>query len=213
MKIHDISLTISSDLAVWPGDPKPRLERVAKLEEGANHNGSHLGEISVHMGTHVDAPFHFLQDGATVESLPLGVMMGLAQVIDLPDVDVINLEALTSAGIQKGIERVLFKTRNSTYWANHETEFQPGFVGIGADGAEFLVWQGIKLVGLDYLSIAPYHKSTETHQTLLKHSVVILEGLDLSQVSAGIYWLNCLPLKLAGSDGAPARAVLIEEDY
>lgn len=211
MKIYDISLTISPDLVVWPGDPKIELERVAKIEEGANHNGSQMGRISVHMGTHVDAPFHFVPEGTTVETLPLDILIGSAQVVELPDAKEINVEALTGAGIQKGVERVLFKTRNSTFWAKQLPDFQPDFVGVTADGAEFLVWQGIKLVGLDYLSIAPYHRSKETHQILLKHDVVVVEGLNLSEVPAGTYQLCCLPLKLKGSDGAPARAVLIQE--
>jgi arylformamidase len=211
MKIYDISLTDSPDLVVWPGDPKIVLERVSKIEDGANHNGSRL-EMSVHSGTHVDAPFHFLEDGTTVESLPLDVLMGPVQVVEIPDADEINIEALTYAGIKPGTTRVLFKTRNSTYWANQDTQFETSFVGVAADGAEYLVWQGIKLVGLDYLSISPYHKSRETHQTLLKHGVVIVEGLDLSNVPAGFYQLYCLPVKLKGSDGAPARAVLVSEE-
>lgn len=210
MTIHDISLTITPDLVVWPGDPRVNLERVAKIEEGANHNGSQIGPVSVHIGTHVDAPFHFVPGGSTVESLPLDILIGPCQVVDLPDAKVIDAETLVYAGIEKGATRVLFKTRNSTFWSEKRPTFQEDFVGISADGAEFLVWQGIKLVGLDYLSIAPYHKSKETHQILLQHGMVVVEGLDLSGIKPGNYDLICLPWKLAGSDGAPARAVLVD---
>ena len=211
MRIHDISLTVTPKLPTWPGDPKVELERVEKIEDGANANVSRMS-IGVHTGTHVDAPFHFLADGASIETLPLEVLFGAVQVIELAsDVDLITAEVLQSASLIQGVTRVLFKTRNSQYWARGKTEFQTGFVGISADGAEFLVKQGIQLVGIDYLSIAPYKQSKPTHQILLRAKIVVLEGVDLSQIKAGVYQLACLPLKLGGSDGAPARTVLIEQ--
>ena len=211
MRIHDISLTVTPKLPTWPGDPKVELERVEKIEDGANANVSRMS-IGVHTGTHVDAPFHFLADGASIETLPLEVLFGAVQVIELAsDVDLITAEVLQSASLIQGVTRVLFKTRNSQYWARGKTEFQTGFVGISADGAEFLVKQGIQLVGIDYLSIAPYKQSKPTHQILLRAKIVVLEGVDLSQIKAGVYQLVCLPLKLGGSDGAPARTVLIEQ--
>jgi arylformamidase len=117
---------------------------------------------------------------------------------------------LRGAGIQAGIERVLLKTRNSQIWARGETSFQTEFVAVSPDGAEYLVEHGVRLIGVDYLSVAPFRQSTPTHQVLLGASVVILEGADLSQVPAGNYELCCLPLKLGGSDGAPTRAILIQ---
>ena len=211
MRIHDISLTVTPKLPTWPGDPKVDLERVEKIEDGANANVSRMS-IGVHTGTHVDAPFHFLADGTSIETLPLEVLFGAVQVIELgSDVDLITAEVIQSASLIQGVTRVLFKTRNSQYWARGETEFQTGFVGISADGAEFLVKQGIQLVGIDYLSIAPYKQSKPTHQILLQAKIVVLEGVDLSQIKAGVYQLACLPLKLGGSDGAPARTVLIEQ--
>ena len=211
MIIHDISLTVTPKLPTWPGDPKVELERVEKIEDGANANVSRLA-IGVHTGTHVDAPFHFLSDGTTIETLPLDVLIGTVQVVDLGDAaDLITADVLKSADLIHGVTRVLFKTRNSQFWARGETEFQTGFVGISADGAEFLVKQGIQLVGIDYLSIAPFKQSKPTHQILLNAKIVVLEGVNLSQVKAGVYQLVCLPLKLGGSDGAPARTVLIQQ--
>jgi arylformamidase len=211
MRIHDISVTITPQLPTWPGDPAIELERVEKIEDGANANVSRMS-LGAHTGTHVDAPFHFLEDGTTVETLPLDVLFGSVQVIELADqIDVITADVIQSAGLLPGVTRVLFKTRNSKIWARGETEFQTDFVGITADGAEYLVQKGIQLVGIDYLSIAPYKNSRPTHQILLKAKVIIIEGVDLSQVRAGVYQLACLPLKLGGADGAPARTVLLEQ--
>lgn len=208
MRIYDISLTVSPDLPIWPGDPNAVIERVEKLEEGSNANVSRI-EMGVHTGTHVDAPFHFLQDGATAESMSLKVLTGRAYVLALPDVDVIDAAALQAAEIPPRTRRLLFKTRNSQYWAEGANGFQTDFVGISADGAQYLVDRGVKLVGVDYLSVAPYKESRPTHEILLEAGAVVVEGLDLSRVSQGRYTLYCLPLKLAGSDGAPARAILI----
>jgi arylformamidase len=211
MRIHDISVTITPQLPTWPGDPAIELERVEKIEDGANANVSRMS-LGAHTGTHVDAPFHFLEDGTTVETLPLDVLFGSVQVIELADqIDVITADVIQSASLLPGVTRVLFKTRNSKIWARGETEFQTDFVGITADGAEYLVQKGIQLVGIDYLSIAPYKNSRPTHQILLKAKVIIIEGVDLSQVRAGVYQLACLPLKLGGADGAPARTVLLEQ--
>ncbi len=212
MKIYDITLTVTPEMVVWPGDEPVMLERIAKIEEGSNHNGSHMA-MGVHTGTHVDSPFHFLANGYGVDQLPLEALIGPCQVVELPDeVDVINVEALVGAGIKPGMTRVLFKTRNSKIWTRNEKTFQEDFVAVAADGAEYLVWQGVKLIGVDYLSMAPFKNSRETHQILLSHDVVLLEGVDLSQVPAGEYELVCLPMKLGGSDGAPARTVLIDRN-
>lgn len=208
MRTYDISLTISPQLPTWPGDPSIVLERVEKIENGSNSNVSRL-DMGVHTGTHVDAPYHFLPDGKTVEQLNLNMLTGRAYVLYLPEVDVITAAVLDAAQIPPRTRRVLFKTRNSGYWKDVSAGFHTDFVGLSADGAEYLIKRGVKLVGVDYLSVAPYHHSRPTHEILLSAGVVILEGLDLSQVSQGRYTLYCLPLKLAGSDGAPARAILI----
>ena len=209
MKIYDITLPISPAMPVWPGDPPVVLERVSSMDAGAHDNVSRLG-CSVHTGTHVDAPHHFLNDHRTVDALSLDVLTGPAQVIQIPeDVDLITADILEKAAVPSGTSRLLLKTRNSRLWEHREKEFVKDFVGISVDGAEWLVRTGLKLVGIDYLSIAPYKHSLPTHQVLLKPGIVILEGVDLSAVSPGIYNLYCLPLKLVGSDGAPARAILI----
>lgn len=210
MRIHDVSLTVSQNLVTWPGDPSIELERVEKIEEGANANVSRV-TMGVHTGTHVDAPFHFVAGGTTIETLPLDVLVGAVQVVDLGDqVDVITKEVLQKAHLIHDVTRILFKTRNSQIWARGEKAFQPEFVGIDASGAEYLVQLGIQLVGIDYLSVAPYKQSKPTHQILLNAKIVIIEGLDLSAIQAGVYELVCLPIKLSGSDGAPARTILIE---
>jgi len=208
MRTYDISLTISPNLPTWPGDPSVVLERVEKIEDGSNANVSRI-DMGVHTGTHVDAPYHFIQNGKTVECMNLNLLTGRAYVLHLPDVDTITASVLERSQIPPRTRRVLFKTRNSTYWKNQENQFQTDFVGLSADGADYLIRRGVKLVGVDYLSVAPFHQSRPTHEILLSVGIVILEGLDLSGVTQGRYTLYCLPLKLAGSDGAPARAILI----
>jgi arylformamidase len=210
MEIYDISLPIGPDLPVWPGDPPISLERVSSIDAGAQANVSRLA-LSVHAGTHVDAPDHFLNDGRTVESLSLEVLTGPALVVHIPDeVKVITPRVLDRAGIPSRTERVLFKTRNSSLWARGEKTFDVSFVALSPEAAGWIVQHGVKLVGVDYLSAAPYDESVPTHRALLQAGVVILEGLDLSPVTPGSYNLYCLPLKLTGSDGAPARAILVK---
>jgi arylformamidase len=210
MIIHDISLPISPSLPVWPGDPAIVLEQVSSMDAGAHDNVSRLS-CSVHTGTHVDAPHHFLNDHRTVESLPLDILVGPARLVQISeDVDVVSAAILEKAGIPSGTERLLLKTRNSQLWEREEKNFLTGFVGISADGADWLVQHQMKLIGVDYLSVAPYKQSIPTHRTLLGVGMVIVEGLDLSAVQPGAYQLYCLPIKLVGSDGAPARAILVE---
>lgn len=209
MPIYDISLTISPSLPVWPGDPPVKMPLTESMEAGAEYNLTRL-DISAHTGTHVDAPHHFLNDGRTVETLALDVLTGPCYVVQLPDdVDEISAEVLERIPLAAGTTRILFGTRNSKLWAQGETRFQENFVAISEDGAEWLVERGIKLVGVDYLSVAPYSDSVPTHRVLLQAGVVALEGINLSQVPRGFYNLYCLPLKLAGADGAPARAILV----
>jgi arylformamidase len=210
MKIIDISLTITPGMPVWPGDDKVTLERRSKIEDGANANVSFFA-ASAHTGTHVDAPYHFLPEGKTVENLPLDALIGPVQVVQVPRNElVINDKLIENLKIEPVVERVLFKTTNSELWGHPEDPFNTHFIGIDESGARWLVDRKIKLVGIDYLSISPYKKSRPTHEVLLGAGLVIVEGLNLSDVSVGKYMLYCLPLKLKGADGAPARAVLIE---
>ena len=210
MRIYDISVPVSPDLPVWPGDPQVSIERVAKIEEGANANVSRIS-MGAHTGTHVDAPYHFLNNGVTAEHLPLDLLTGPAYVLELPGVDVITSSELRAANIPSGTTRLLIRTVNSGYWKESGSTFQTGFTGINSDGAKFLVDFGVKLIGMDYLSVAPYKQSRPTHEVLLKAGVVIVEGLNLTEIPQGHYTLYCLPLKLAGCDGAPARAILVSE--
>lgn len=210
MKIYDISLPISSSLPVWPGDPPVTLEQIESIETGAIANVTRL-TASVHSGTHVDAPHHFLNDGRTVEQLPLEILTGPCYVVQLPDgVEAITAEALESMSLPHGMTRILFGTRNSRRWAQGAVSFHEDFVAVTADGAHWLVEHGIRLAGIDYLSIAPYADSIPTHEILLRAGVVVLEGLDLSAVPRGFYELYCLPIKLLGAEGALARAILIQ---
>jgi len=210
MTIYDISLTISPSLPIWPGDPALELELIESMDKGAHANVTRLS-AAVHLGTHVDAPHHFLNDGRTVENLPLDVLTGPCYVTQLPDgIEAITAEVLDRTEISSEMKRVLFGTRNSHLWAKSESTFQTDFVAITEDGAEWLVEHGVQLVGVDYLSVAPYGDSVPTHTVLLKAGVVVVEGLNLSKIVRGFYDLYCLPLKIAGSDGAPARAILIQ---
>jgi len=211
MKIYDISLTVTPQLPVWPGDPEVTLERVVKMEDGAHNNVSRLA-LSAHTGTHVDAPYHFIADGNTIETLDLNVLTGTTFVVETPTgSSLLGKADLIQAGIKPGMTRVLLKTGNSAYWQQPNLPFQEGFAAVAPDGAAYLVECGVRLIGIDYLSIAPFSDSVPTHRILLGARVVILEGVSLSAVQPGQYQLYCLPLKLGGSDGAPARAILIEE--
>ena len=210
MRIVDISLPISPQLPVWPGDPPVEIEKLSSIVDGADANVSKIS-CGVHMGTHVDAPYHFIDSGQGIEMLALEVLIGPAFVLDLIGTDTIDRQALEGQEIPNDVERLLFKTRNSMYWATGVKSFQEDFVAVDESGAEWLVEQGIKLVGVDYLSVAPFHAGVPTHQKLLRHGVVIVEGLDLSSAAAGWYDLACLPLKIIASDGAPARAVLMSD--
>ena len=210
MTIHDISLTLSPDLPTWPGDPPLELARFESMDKGAHNNVSRISS-SVHLGTHVDAPRHFINDGRTIEQLPLDVLTGPCYVVQLPDaVAAITAKVLAQTEITSEMKRVLFRTSNSHFWARGESKFQTEFVAITEDGAEWLVARGVQLVGMDYLSVAPYGDSVPTHLVLLEAGIVVVEGLNLSKVMRGFYDLYCLPLKIAGCDGAPARAILIQ---
>jgi arylformamidase len=208
MRTYDITLTITPQSIVWPGDAPVVIKHTSSIALGDNANVSEIS-MSCHTGTHVDAPHHFLNNGVTVDDLSLDLLVGRAYVLHLPDVNMITASVLMQADIPPRTRRLLFKTRNSDLWANGNREFQTDFVALSVDAAELLVDRNVKVVGIDYLSIAPYKMGTPVHTILLNAGVVVIEGLDLSQVSQGRYTLHCLPLKLGGTDGAPTRAVLV----
>lgn len=210
-KMFDISLTLSPRLPVWDGDPRVFLQRVSKIEDGFDANVTEL-RMRVHSGTHIDAPCHFINGAMSVEQIPLDVLIGRAQVIEIPEeCDLITAGVLQSANLFPGIERVLFKTRNSKLWEKDLDDFQKEFVALDPESAQILVEKNIRLVGVDYLSVAPFIGGAVTHRVLLGAGIIALEGLNLLDVPAGTYNLYCLPLKILGSDGAPARVILIEE--
>ncbi len=207
MKIWDISVDVVGGMPVWPGDPPPVIERVSTLSEGANI--SHLS-CCAHTGTHVDAPRHYIERGASVEQLPLDVLIGPALVVEFPkEVDIITRVHMEAANIPLGTKRLLCKTRNSRLWKNPRHAFTLDFVSIASDAATWLVERQIALIGVDYLSVESYHTSdARTHRTLLGAGVVVVESLNLRNIEPGEYDLTCLPVKVVGSDGAPARAIL-----
>lgn len=207
MTLIDISVGVSPDLPVWPGDPPIEIQRLSAIEAGDEANVSYLS-AGVHIGTHVDAPRHFVDDGATVEGLSLEALVGEAWVVDVGDVDQIDAATLDSAGIEPSAERLLLKTRNQRIWAGGHRSFERDFAAVDESGARWLASHGVRLVGIDYLSIAPWGEAVPTHRILLKAGIVVIEGLVLNEVEAGRYRLICLPVKLVGCDGAPARAVL-----
>ena len=209
MTLYDISLTYTEDLPTWPGDPTIQLKQISSIEDGDMANVTHLS-MCAHSGTHVDAPDHFLGNGKTVESIPLELMIGPAAVVEIPAEGTITTADLISAQIPAGIKRILLKTANSEVWAAGNMVFQEDFIAPDGEAAKYLVELGIEVIGVDYLSVAPFTDPEPTHKTLLEAGVLIIEGLDLSGVKPGEYTLYCLPLKIGGSDGAPARVLLMD---
>ena len=208
MRIYDITVPIAPDLAVYPGDPPVRIERTMDLARGDIARVSQLN-CSTHIGTHVDPPSHFIKDGVALDQLPLDVLIGPARVVDVGEAMVIDARVLARCDL-RGVTRVLFKTRNSQFWQTPQ-EFHREFVYIETDAAEMLVARGVQLVGIDYLSVEKFDfTEPATHQALLRHNVIIVEGLDLRHVAPGDYELICLPLKIKDGDGGPARVVLRE---
>jgi len=208
MKIFDVTVAISEKMPIYAGDPPALVESAKQLSAGESSNVSRLA-FGAHTGTHVDAPNHFIDGSRRVDQLDLNKLLGQCRVVRVPDeVQTISPEHI---GDIEGIERVLFKTKNSAYW--NESEFQSDFAHLSPAAADALVAGGVKLVGIDYLSIERFHSGDHAvHKAFLSKEIVILEGLDLRAVEPGDYELICLPLKYVGGegDGAPARAVLVQ---
>jgi arylformamidase len=204
MKIFDVTVPLSKDLIVYPGDPHVKINRRTKVnQDDAKWNLSRYC-FSSHAGTHVDPPFHLIEDGLTVDKLPLELLIGRARVVEVtaPFID----EAVLEEFDYTADARLLFKTRNSYLWS--QKAFVKDYVYITPGAARSLVNDGIKVVGIDYLSVDKFDSEPETHMALLSGGAIIIEGLDLREVEPGDYELICLPLKVAGGDGAPARVVL-----
>ena len=206
-RIYDISVPIRSGGLVYPGNPEIDITLQQAVAKGAGANVSAI-RFGSHTGTHADASRHFFDDGQPVDQIPLDRLIGPALLVSFPD----NVRAIGAAELKahdlRGRTRILLRTRNSALLS--QKQFAPDYTYLAPDGAEYLVDKGVELVGIDYLSIEQFHSGHHrTHRTLLAKSVVILEGLDLSAPPPGEYQLICLPLRIEGCDGAPARAVLI----
>ncbi|CAN5357476.1 cyclase family protein [soil metagenome] len=209
-RIYDISVNVRTGGVVYPGNPAISITAQQAISQGAGANVSRV-DFGSHTGTHVDAPKHFFDDGAGVDALPLDVLMGPCRLLTFSDAVMSIGEAELRVHDLTGVTRVLLKTRNSAWLASGSTEFHPDYTYIAPDGAEYLASLGMRLVGVDYLSVEQFHSGHHlTHRTLLDRSIVIVEGLLLSEPPAGNYDLRCLPIKFTGLDGAPARAVLVE---
>lgn len=211
MKIHDLSLPIFPGMVTWPDNPKVAMRRFLDQEKGDVATVSELS-LGVHTGTHLDAPSHFVRGGAGVDTLDLETLCGPAIVCQALEADALTADVFAKMSLPVGTERLLVRTRNSDLWANDAREFNTNYVAVTADGARWLVERGVKVIGVDYLSVAPYSDSVTPHDILLKAGIIPLEGLNLSNIAPGSYTLYCLPLKLVGADGAPARTILVETD-
>ncbi len=209
-KIYDISLPISESLAVWPGDSPAKITQSSHLARGDRNTVSRL-DFGAHIGTHVDAPAHFILNGSGIDTIDLDALVGPVVIVDAQDVELLTSATLESLSIPGDCERILFRTQNSKLWNEGYSTFNREFVAISEDGAKWLVSHGFRLVGIDYLSVAPFNNTGPTHRELLSAGIVVVEGLDLRQIVPGRYQLVCLPLKIVGIDGAPARVILIDD--
>jgi arylformamidase len=211
MEIFDISVPLTKNMPVWPGDPQITIRQLSSIQRGDESNVSQV-RMSVHTGTHIDAPKHFIESGKTIDQIPLHRLIGDVLVMEMKEkVNVITSEALASHPLFEEINhfhKILLRTRNSQLWHKSVPEFQKDFVGIDSSGAALLSEFDLDLIGVDYLSVAPYYDTSKPHQILLSSDIILLEGIDLSEVSSGIYYLWCLPLNIYGIEGAPARAIL-----
>jgi arylformamidase len=215
-RILDVSIPVHTAMIVYPGDPTVELAPAQRIERGDPSNVSTL-RLGTHTGTHVDPPAHFLPGGPTADALPLEVLVGPAVVADLRDAEgAIGPAELDRLALPDRVERLLLRTRNSDLWGRPPgAAFPDSWIGLAADGAGWMVERGVRLAGIDFLSIEPPDTGVgvgfPTHLALLEAGVVVVEGLDLRKAPAGPYELLCLPLRLAGGDGAPARVVLVAE--
>lgn len=204
-KLLDVSVPLRPGLPTYPKNPPFELQPVQRIADGGSSNVSRL-VMSAHTGTHVDAPFHFFDDGIGVDQLALELLIGRVRVVEINRRGGITAEDLEEAGLREDL-RVLFKTPNSALW--NTDAFHEDYTGITEAGAQYLVDQGVKVVGVDYLSVEQFKKpGAPAHRTLLSNGVIIIEGLNLAEAEPGMYEMYCLPLRVVGGDGAPARVIL-----
>jgi len=204
-KLLDVSVPLAPGIPAYPGNPQFELQPIKRISEGGSSNVSGL-VMGTHTGTHVDAPRHFIDGGAGVDELALNLLIGRARVVEITRRGGIGAEDFEAAGLREDI-RVLLKTSNSRLW--NSDVFHEDYTYVSEAGARYLVEQGVKVVGIDYLSIEQFRKpGAPAHRMLLSNGVIIIEGLNLAEAEPGMYELYCLPLRIAGGDGAPARVVL-----
>jgi arylformamidase len=202
----DISVPLHTGMVHWPDNPPCEIGLVMNIDYGDPCNLSRLS-MGVHTGTHMDAPFHFIAGGKTIDTMPFEATIGQARVLEINDPQAVKVDELEPYGIQPG-ERILLKTSNSTRCWQSDT-FVEDFVYISHEAAQYLAERQVQTVGVDYLSVGGYRvDGPETHRALLSAGIWIIEGLNLSNVQVGTYELTCLPLKMMGAEGAPARAIL-----
>lgn len=209
MRIIDISVSVDRNLPLWPKSSGLRLTQVSRIGKRSDANETHI-EMNAHIGTHIDAPLHFISDGSSIDEAPLDVFAGTAVVVYLPRAQKITAQDLEQLSLPKGVKRILFKTSNSLLWENGVRKFNQNYVGLTAEAASWIVKKGIKLVGIDYLSIANFDEAVLVHKILLGKGIFILESLNLTGVKPGSYELICMPLKITGAEAAPVRAVLVK---
>ena len=202
----DITVPMQSSMVCWPGDPQFSIERKDYQMDEQKLSVSTIS-MGSHTGTHVDAPLHCLNTGSSIEEMPLDATVGLAHVIEIKDTEIIEPAHLADKHIRQG-QRVLLKTQNSSRrWQTEK--FTTRYSHISTQTALYLVKKGIRSIGIDYLSVGgSQSEGMETHRILLEGGVWIIEGLNLSMVRPGKFHFICLPLKIIGGDGAPARAIL-----
>jgi len=209
--IYDISLPLTEHLPVWPGNKKFNITWVKNIDEDGV-NESHLS-FNTHSGTHIDAPYHFLKTGKRIGDIPFERLIGDAMVVEFHGNGNINPEFLSNISIPSGCKKLLFKTRNSLDRIIKQSKFCEDYVALSLEGAQWVVKNGIDLVGIDYLSIQSFDdKDNRIHKTLLENNIVILEGLNLRDVGEGVYELFVFPLNIPEAEGAPVRAILIKGD-
>jgi arylformamidase len=209
MKWIDVSLTLSEDLPAWPSDDPFRYEETGTIAAGGESNCARMS-LSVHFGTHVDAPYHFIPGGATIDQIDPELFLGPSLLVAVPEAATTIEPAHLEGAVPAGTRRLLVKTRNSAFVGDRV--FHTDFVAFSEAGIRFLLDRGVRLLGLDYFSIAPYGAARPPHVAFLGAGGVAIESLDLGPVEPGPYELCCLPLKIRGSGGAPARVVLGRPD-
>jgi arylformamidase len=210
VEIIDVTRTVDPKMLKWPDDTEPPSQEFVTRTDNGDPATVSEWKMSSHTGTHMDARMHFIPGGWPMEALDLSRSVGLCRVVDLTHVEGHVGRADLEAAEVAGQARLLLKTRNSELGFMQREEFEEGYSAISREAAEYLVEIGVETIGVDYLSVEPFEDAGfSTHHTLLGADVVILEGLVLAEVEPGEYFLACLPLKLAGSDGSPARAILI----